>query len=157
DGLMTHSLIPTFRYSRRKLRVRVGAGPQLATSGQGRNQLYLASLAEMTYTDRETTYGVTYTSGIGTGGGLAAATSNQTLFGTYSRIFNRKLDTEFRIGYSRAKTSFGAGPNILPQLQGTTNNGLIFESRIAYPLGKKLAIFFDYSHSRQSTEGNAGN
>jgi hypothetical protein len=155
-AITTHTLLPTIRYRyKRGLTLRAGAGPQLAVTLSG-TQIFPAGLLELTYATRETVYGIAYSTGVGASGGLAVATRNHTLFGTFDHTFNRKLQWELRAGYSRSSASVGSVVSPLAAL-GFTNTGLIFENRVAYPLGHKMALFFDYSYNRQTGSGTTAN
>src|SRR5262249_6396178 len=127
-----------------RMRLRFGAGPQFSNG-----KAFFAALAEMTYNhSRFTSYALTYNAGLGTSGGLASTTYNQALFATISHVKNR-LQSEFRVGYSRASEA-NINTVLSPLVtSGFTNNELIIDSQIAYTIGEKVGIFFDYSHSRQ--------
>jgi hypothetical protein len=154
DDLTTHTLMPSIRYSyKRDLRFRLGVGPQFVNAPTS-NNLFLSGFVEVTYGSRDTIYGLTYSTGVGSGGGLAVATRNHTLFGTLDHAFTRKLRNEFRAGYSRSSSGVGAGPIAAA---GITSTGFIIENRVAYTIGDKFAIFADYSYSRQLSAGTVEN
>ncbi|MEW6730714.1 MAG: hypothetical protein AB1489_05205 [Acidobacteriota bacterium] len=149
NNFLTNSFIPSFSYrSSAKLRLRLGAGPQLV-NGRENNSLSWAALAELAYSPSHfTALALRYRAGVGTGGGLATATRNQTLFGSFAHIFRNKLQTEFGLGYTRARAleslsiPFATG-------SGLVNKEVVFESTLSYPIAEHVAIFFDYSHARQ--------
>jgi hypothetical protein len=152
---LSNSFLPAFTFQRNKqMRLRVGIGPQYVTAANGGGKLFWSALADFTYVrSRYTTIAVSYTAGVGQGGGLGT-TRNHTVIGTVSRAFGR-WQTEFRSGYSRATSANLGLANLLAG--GGANNQLIMEGQVAYPLADKVAVFLDYSHSRQFGFGNTRN
>ncbi|MEW6730918.1 MAG: hypothetical protein AB1489_06250 [Acidobacteriota bacterium] len=152
--LITHTLLPGLRYRRAGLLLRIGVGPQIVNSARNDAKFSWAALAEIGYRRERMAYGLTYTSGVGTSGGLAAATRNHSLYGTVEYIFSERWETAIRLGYSRAYNSQALIPSpLLPT--GFTNNELIFENRTSYRAGDRFTVFFDYLHSRQYGSGVA--
>jgi len=154
DGnVSTHSILPSLFYRKRNIRVRLGAGPQYVISN--RNRLFLAAVAEIGYTKNRTVYTANYTQGVGSGGGAAVATRNQALFGSVTHPFG-KLQSEFRIGYSRSTGGLDLATS--PLVSSTfTNREIFFETYISYPIADKYSVFFEYTHASQRGSGSFEN
>lgn len=149
---ITHTVITSLAYRYKdKLRLRFGLGPQVLLSDIDKRKLFLATLTELSYQANKTTYTLSFTTGIGKGGGLATVTRNKTLFATVEHSFNQQLKMHFSLGYSYARNGFKTA--LSPTLIDFTNNELIINSGLNYLIDNNLEVFFDYTHSNQHGTG----
>lgn len=144
----THTLITSLAYRHKdKLSLRFGLGPQIFRSGSENDEqkFFLATLTQLNYQATKTTYTLSFTTGIGRGGGLATVTRNKALFGTIAHSFNRKLKAEIGLGYSNSSSSSTAALSPINFI----NNELIINNRLSYLTEHKVEVFFEYIHSKQ--------
>lgn len=153
QSLMTHTFLPSLIYRpNNSLNLQFGLGPQFLASAINSRKLFLATQAALSYQKAKTTYSVTYTSGIGTGGGLATVTENKTVFGTIQYLLSERWQTELRLGYSHAQNSLNTltSPLVLTK---ATNSELVISSRTDYLVVNQASLFFEYLHSKQNSTG----